>query len=110
MAAVPMPRWQGWRVSAGSARWWQRASLAGLVHRRQLAAVKIEHPRREAALARDPAAHVGRIDVHQELRAAAAGDRPPVVAGMPGGMEPKPGAPGHADAVARDHAENHGAG
>src|SRR5262249_55983576 len=93
-----------WRQVGG------KSLAASLVHRGELAPVQIEHARREAALARDPRTHVLRIDVHQELRAAAAGDRAAVLARMPGGVEAEPRAAGHANPIARDHAEDHGAG
>ena len=65
---------------------------------------------REAAAPGDPALHVRRIDRHQQLRAAAVGDGPAVLAVMPGGMKAEPRAPRHADALTRDDAEHQRAG
>ena len=73
--------------------------LAGPVHRGELAAGEIFHLARETAALGDPFLHVLRIDLHQQLRAAAAGDRAAVLAGMPGGVEAEPRAARDADAV-----------
>src|SRR6266446_8523504 len=42
----------------------QRISIAGLIHRRELAAAEIHHARGQAAAARDPTAHVLRSEEH----------------------------------------------
>ncbi len=85
-------------------------SLAGLIHRSELAAAEILHARRQAAASRDPAAHVLGIHVHQQLRRLRARDRSAIFAGTPRGMEAEACPRRHADAVPRNRAEHHGAG
>src|SRR5262249_1297346 len=84
-------------------------SIAGLIHRREFAAAEIHHAWGQPAAPRDPAAHVLRVDVHQQLRRLAARHLLAIAAGMPGRMEAEPRARRDADAVGRDHAEQPGA-
>src|SRR5262245_51846257 len=85
-------------------------SPAGAIHRRELTAAEIDHALRQAAPPIDPLPHLLRIELHQQLRAARADDGCPIVAGVPGGVETEPGAPGDADPLARDHTKDHGTG
>jgi len=79
-------------------------------HALQIVALHVDHPPRQPAVAVDPAAHVGRIDVPQRLRAERAGDRAAVVVGHPRGVEAEAGARRRADAAARNETENERAG
>src|SRR5262245_63271208 len=92
-AASPMGRWRSWPLPAACWGWPPdvRPLLAGLIHRRQLTAAEILHARRQSPAACDPAAHVLRIDAHQELRGLRARDGPAIAAGMPRGMEAETG-------------------
>src|SRR5215470_17999533 len=100
----------GWVGSGKTARGrGSTGSVAGLIHRREFAAAEIHHARGQPTAPRDPVAHVCRVDVHQQLRRLAARHLLAIAAGMPGRMEAEPRARGDADALVRDHAEQHGA-
>src|SRR5439155_9493327 len=88
----------------------EHALIAGVVHRSELAAAEKHHPGRKAAALLDPAPHALRIDIHQQLRGGFAGDRPAVVAGIPGRVETKPGPRSDANAFMRNDSKHHGAG
>src|SRR6516165_4111448 len=123
-AALPMAPWRSRPPPAASLRWppigsptgrnakgqsWKTISVAGLIHRCEFAAAEIHHARGQPAAARDPAPHVLRVDVHQQLRRLAARHLLAIAAGMPCRVEAEPRARRDADAVGRDHAEQHGA-
>jgi len=85
-------------------------AAAGGDHAMQLAALQVDQPPRQAAVAVDPAAHVVGIDVPERLRAERARHRTAIVIGHPGGVEAETRARRGADAVAGTEAEQQRAG
>src|SRR4051812_12582929 len=97
-AEPPMAQWRSWPARAAFARSSravrdadQSGLAAGLIHGRQLAAMEIDHSRREPALAGKPLPYLLRIDGHQKLGSATARDRSSVAVRMPCGVEPEGG-------------------
>src|SRR5262247_2465334 len=60
------------------------------IHRRELTAAEIDHVLLQPAAPGDPLAHLLRVDLHEQLRAAVASDRRAIIARIPGSVEAEP--------------------